>query len=82
MRLFNQHLVSFGDNHPVYRVDNKQGPAGQQWVLGHIKHFQQCHSWTAPMIFIKKIVHFWHLKKNRLPTDGPSDHPTDGHTLI
>ena len=33
------------------------------------------------MIFMKKIVHFWHLNKTGYgPTDGPSNHPTDGRT--
>ena len=37
-------------------------------------------TFSTPMIFLKKIVHFWHLIKQ--VTDHPSDHPTDGHTLI
>jgi len=71
------------------RKKEKQGPAGQRWVLGYFKHIQniqhiqQCQIWTAPMIFLKKIVHFWHLKKTGYGrTDGPTDGPTDGHTLI
>ena len=70
-------------------IKYKQGPAGQRWVLGHIKHiqhikhikhFQQCQSWTAPMIFMKEIVYFLAFKKNRLPTIRRTDGPTDGRT--
>ena len=58
--------------------------AGQQWVLGHIKHTQhikhiqhikQCQSWTAPMIFIKKKK-----KVTDRPTDRPTDRQTDRRT--
>ena len=48
----------------------KQGLAGQWCSLGHIMHIQhiahiqQYQSWAALMIFIQKIVYFWHLKKN------------------
>ena len=59
----------------------KQGPAGQQWVLGHfkaikridhIKNIQRCQCWTArwflnyPFLAIKKQV-----------TDRPTIRPTD-----
>ena len=64
-----------------YFFEEKQGPAGQRWVLGYFKHIQniqQCQIWTASMIFLKKIVLFWHLKKTGYrPTNGPSVHPTD-----
>ena len=66
-----------------------RSPAGQRWVLGYFKlikhiqnfqHIQQCQVWTAPMIFLKKIVPFWNLKKNELRTDRPTIHPTDRRT--
>ena len=79
---------------PLYHVPaflDKQGPAGQRWVLGHIKHiqhikhikhFQQCQNWTAPMIFMKEIVHFWHLKTGYRSSGRRTDGPTDGWTHL
>ena len=75
------------ENPSEYASINKQGSAGQLCVLGHIKHIQhvhhiqhiqQCQSWTPPIIFIKKIVHFQH--KKRLPSDGRTNERTDGRT--
>ena len=52
----------------------------------HIKqteHFQHCHSLTTLIIFMKKPVQFWHLKKRVTlhPTILATNRPTNGHTL-
>ena len=54
--------------------------------IKHIKqteHLQHCHSWTTLMIFMKKPVQFWHLKKRFTlhPTILAKNRPTKGHTL-
>ena len=56
----------------------QQSPTGQCCVLGHIKHIKQCQWWTAPIIFMKKIAYFWHLKKQvtNCRTDGRTDTPS------